>query len=110
MNIQQNHNRRSYERRAAYIIVEYKIAEGVFRDIIKSIGAHGVFINTRRQVQISQTIELRFPLFQFNDLVTISGKVVRTGPYGFAVQFDRPIEELVCEQGEFPEIVHEIDR
>lgn len=103
-------NRRRYERRTAYIIVEYRINEILFRDIIKSIGAHGVFINTNRKVQVGQSVELRFPLFQFDEQVTISGTVIRSGPYGFAVNFDRPITELICEQGQFPNIVHEIDR
>ncbi len=103
-------NRRRYARRAAFIIAEYTAKEGVFRDIVKSIGAHGIFISTPREIAPGQEIVLKFPLFKFEHLIQITGKVVRSTAKGFAVDFEQPIEALICKEGQFPNIVHEIDR
>jgi hypothetical protein len=103
-------NRRQYTRRATYIIAKYTVKEGEFRDIVKSIGANGLFIGTRRNIAIDQPIVLAFPLFDFNHQIRVQGNVVRSGPNGFAVEFEAPIAGLICKPGQFPDIVHEIDR
>ena len=101
---------RNHKRRTSYIIAEYSVKEGVFRDIIKNIGANGLFVNTKRTISKDQGITLRFPLFAFDHKIEARGKVVRTTPHGFAVVFDSPIEGLITNDGELPDIVHEIDR
>lgn len=106
----QDPNHRKFPRRTSYIIVEYTVREGTFRDIFKNISANGMFVNTTRTIAEGQAIELRFPLFEFNHLIHISGRVVRRSATGFAVNFDQPIPGLICEDGQFPTIVHEIDR
>ena len=103
-------NRRKYPRRATYIIAKYTVKEGEFRDIVKSIGANGIFIGTRRTIAANQPIVLTFPLFDFNHQIQIQGNIIRSNPNGFAVAFDAPIAGLICKPGEFPDIVHEIDR
>jgi len=103
-------NQRRNPRRASYIIAEYTVSEGVFRDIAKSIGADGMFISTWRSIAIDQTVVLKFPLFDFDHQISVRGKVVRSNPNGFAVAFDTPIAGLICKNGKFPDIVHEIDR
>ena len=103
-------NRRRNPRRASYIIAEYTVSEGVFRDIVKSIGADGIFISTQRNIAINQTALLSFPLFDFDHQISVQGKVVRSNPNGFAVEFDSPIAGLIFKNGQFPDIVHEIDR
>lgn len=103
-------NQRRHSRRASFIIVEYRVKEGVFRDIMKNIGARGIFIGTKRMIAAGQPIALKFPLFEFENQIQVTGKVVRVGPHGFSVEFDQPIEGLICKEGQFPEIVHEIDR
>lgn len=105
-----NHNQRRFPRRAAFIIAKYAVREGTFRDIIKNIGATGVFINTWRRVAEGQSIELEFPVFEFENQFQVTGKVVRSDRKGFSVVFDQPIEGLICKEGHFPEIVHESDR
>ena len=45
-------NNRQYPRRTAYIIAEYIVIEGSFRDIIKNIGAGGLFIRTDRKIAV----------------------------------------------------------
>ncbi len=105
-----NPDQRNHLRRTSYIIVEYAVKEGTFRDIIKNIGANGMFVNTTRAIEEGQPIELRFPLFEFDQEIKVTGQVARRTVTGFAVTFDRPIPGLICEDGKFPEIVHEIDR
>lgn len=110
MNLYSNPNHRRFPRRAAFIIARYTVQEGTFRDIIKNIGAGGVLVSTWRKIAQGQPIELHFPVFDFEKQLRVTGQVVRSNPRGFAVAFDRPIEELICKEGHFPEIVHEGDR
>ena len=98
------------ERRTAYIIAEYTVKEGVFRDIIKNIGENGIFIRTRRAIDEDQEITLRFPLFTFDHQIEVKGRVTRSGPHGFAVTLGEPLEGLIREDGQLSDIVHEIDR
>jgi hypothetical protein len=78
-------NRRRYPRRTTYIIAAYTVQEGTFRDVIKNIGAGGLFVRTSRNIASGQSIRLEFPLFRFDNTVTVSGKIVRKSPDGFAV-------------------------
>ena len=97
-------------RRTSYIIAEYTVREGRFRDIIKNIGAGGLFIRTSRKIGIGQPITLRFPLFDFKHTIQVTGTVSRIAQKGFAVTFDETIDALICKKGRFPKIVHEGDR
>jgi Tfp pilus assembly protein PilZ len=101
---------RQYSRRTAYIIAEYTVLEGKFRDIIKNIGAGGLFIKTYRKVAVGQPVWIEFPLFNLDQTIEATGRVVRRDPDGIAVTFNEPIEGLICKEGHFPEIVHESDR
>lgn len=103
-------NNRLYDRQASFIIVEYSVIEGKFRDIMKSVSAGGMFINTQRSVAENQAIELKFPLFNFDQVIHIHGRVIRKEANGFAVLFDNPLSDLLCADKELPPIVHEIDR
>jgi Tfp pilus assembly protein PilZ len=104
-------NQRQCLRRTAFIIAEYTVQEGTYRDVIKNIGAGGLFVRTSRKIASGQSITLEFPLFDFNYTVTVSGKVARNSPDGFAVTFNDPIDGLICDDvGGFPKIVHEGDR
>lgn len=103
-------NQRQYTRRTAYIIAEFSTSEGKFRDVIKNISAGGLFVRTLHKVTVGQPITLQFPLFSFEQTIKVSGIVSRIDLIGFAVTFNEPINGLVCEEGHFPEIVHEGDR
>lgn len=102
--------RRVYPRRASYIVADYTVSEGTFRDIIKNIGPGGLFIGTWRKISVGQPIVVQFPLFQFDHTIQVTGTVVRTEAKGFAVVFGKPIQGLICKDGLLPEIVHEADR
>jgi Tfp pilus assembly protein PilZ len=101
---------RGFKRRTSFIIVEYKVNEGVFRDIIKNIGPGGIYIGTQRAIAGDQEIYLKFPLFSFQEQIEAKGRVVRSGSHGFAVTLDTPIDHLIRKDGAFAKIVHEIDR
>ncbi|WP_319521555.1 PilZ domain-containing protein [uncultured Desulfosarcina sp.] len=101
---------RRFPRRAAYIIARYTVKEGIFRDIIKNIGATGIFVSTSRGISPEQPIELEFPVFEFENLIRVKGTVSRSSQKGFSVIFDQPIQGLICKEGHFPEIVHESNR
>lgn len=108
--MKKNKDHRIQQRRVAHIIAEYRVKEGQFRDIIKNIGSAGIFISTQRQIAMGQEIEMTFPLFSFQHKIQILGKVVRSGPHGFAVSFDQPINGFISKDGQIADIVHEIDR
>ena len=110
MNVRSNQNLRRFPRRAAFMIAEYTVKEGSFRDIIKNIGATGVFIGTWRRIAEGRPIELKFPVFEFENQLQVTGRVVRSSQKGFSVVFDQPIDGLICKEGHFPEIVHESNR
>lgn len=103
-------NQRQHPRRASFIIVEYTVKEGKFRDIMKNVGANGMFINTQRAIDEDQPILMRFPLFEFEHIIEARGRVTRCSASGFAVAFNQPIPGLICKEGHLPEIVHEMDR
>ena len=103
-------NQRQYPRRAAFIIAEYTIEYGTYRDVIKNISADGLFVRTWRKFVAEKPIVLKFPLFRFDNTIQVFGKVVRNDHNGFAVTFDEPLDGLICKKGHFPEIVHEGDR
>ena len=103
-------DQRRFPRRAAFIIAKYTVEEGTFRDIIKNIGATGLYIGTWRRIGQGQPIILEFPVFEFDQVMQVAGTVVRSDVKGFSVLFDQPIEGLICKKGYFPEIVHESDR
>ncbi len=103
-------NRHEFPRRTAFIIATYTVKEGTHRDVIKNIGAGGLFVKTSRRIALGQAIVLEFPLFQFDRVVTVTGQVIRRDHDGFAVEFDEPLESLFCNDGAFPTIVHESDR
>ena len=102
--------KRQYPRRTAYIIGEYTVLEGTFRDFIRNIGAGGLFISTDRKVAVGQPVSIKFPLFNFDNPVQITGRAVRRDKDGLAVTFNEAIEGLICKEGHFPEIVQEGDR
>jgi hypothetical protein len=110
MNLKRDSNQRNHPRRTSFIIVQYSVQEGTFRDIIRNISANGMFVNTTRTIAEDQPIELLFPIFEFDSPIRVTGRVTRRVVNGFAVTFQQPIAELVCREGHFPDIVHEINR
>lgn len=103
-------DKRRYARHAAQFSAKYSVKEGTFRDLIRNIGAGGIFINSRRMIKRNQTISIRFPTFAFENRFYATGMVVRCSTDGFAVMFNEPIEEKLSMEGRFPGFLSERDR
>ena len=88
-------NRRKYPRHLALFSAKYIVKSGTFRDLIGNVSAGGIYIYTRRAVARGQRITLRFPIVAFDQRPSVLGTVVRSQDQGFAVMFDRPIEERI---------------
>ena len=105
-----NKNRRQHLRHRAFFSVKYTVKEGTFRDLITNIGTGGAFITTRRHVNLNQTISIRFPTFAFEKQFYAKGIVVRENSDGFAIRFNTPVDEKICQVGQLPGILSERDR
>ena len=101
---------RAYSREDALIIAEYTTSTEKSHCLIKNISAGGLFVKTSWKLDVGQSLTLTFPLFDVDETITVSGTVTRIEPLGFAVTFDQPIDDLVCEKGQFPKIITEGDR
>ena len=103
-------DKRRYARHAAPFSAKYSVKEGTFRDLIRNIGAGGMFVSSRRKIQLDQPISIRFPTFAFENRFYATGMIVRCNEEGFAVMFNEPIEEKLSMEGQFPGILSERDR
>jgi len=93
--------RRQYPRHTALYHAKYTIKSGTYRDLISNVSADGIYINTWRTIKHGQRISLRFPVMAFDRRPEVVGSVVRSQDRGFAVMFDNPIEEMVCQEGQY---------
>ena len=80
---------RSDYRRSRKIAVDYEVNDKVHKDFIYDISAAGVFIETQTPPSAGEKIKLTFSIANHKKPVTITGKIVRTDPDGFAVDFRR---------------------
>jgi len=78
---------RSDYRRNRKIAVDYEVNEEVHKDFIHDISAAGVFIETQSPPSAGEKITLTFSIANHKKPVTITGKIVRSDPDGFAVDF-----------------------
>jgi len=105
-----NSEKREYKRKNGLIIAEYTTPDGNANGLIRNISAGGLFIRTAKKPLAGQSIVLRFPLFKFEENISVTGRVLRIEPTGFVVKFDKPIYNLMRGAGGFPELVNEVDR
>ena len=103
-------HRRQYPRYAAVFSTKYAVKEGMFRDLIRDIGAGGVFVSTRRKIIQGRSINIQFPIFAFGKWLSIMGTVVRCDDRGFAVMFNEAIEVKILKEGRFPGNANECNR
>lgn len=101
---------RGYPRKDALIIAAYTTSTDNAHCLITNISAGGLFVKTSWKLDVGQPITLKFPLFDIDEPITVSGTVSRIEPAGFAVAFDKSIDGLVGEEGRLPTIVNEGDR
>ena len=94
-------NRRRYPRHKALFSAKYTAKEGTYRDLIQDVCPGGVFVCTRRKIVQDRTINVQFPILVFNKRLSLMGKVVRCNATGFAVKFDKPIDEKIFNAGDW---------
>jgi len=94
-------NRRRHPRRTALFSAKYTAKEGTYRDLVKDIGAGGVFVRTRQLMVQGRTINLQIPILVFGKRLSLMGKVVRCDAEGFAMMFDKPIDEKIFSAGDW---------
>jgi hypothetical protein len=76
-------------RRNHKIEVDYEINNRTHRNFIQDISAAGVFIETSNPPAVGEKITLSFSLADNKKPITITGRIVRSGDNGFAVDFRR---------------------
>ena len=86
---------RKNPRKECVIATDYTIQDQSFKHFIKNISASGVYITTQQPQSIGQEVSMNFKLADYKDPVKVYGKIVRSGPKGFAVEFYREIERLL---------------
>ena len=97
-------NRRRHTRRTVLYGAKYTVKSETYRDLVRNVSAGGIFIVTRRTIEDGQRISLRFPVLAFDRKPGVTGTVVRSQDKGFAVRFDEPVEEKICQDGQSPDI------
>ncbi|MEE4111359.1 MAG: PilZ domain-containing protein [Desulfobacteraceae bacterium] len=95
------HDRRRYPRHTALFSAKYTAKEGMYRDLVKDIGPGGVFVCTRQKMVQGRTINLQIPILVFGKRLSLMGNVVRCDAEGFAMKFDKPIDEKIFNAGDW---------
>lgn len=103
-------HRRQYPRYSAVFSTKYTTKEGTFRDLTRDVGAGGVFISTRKKIPQGRRINIQFPIFAFEKILSLMGTVVRCESNGFAVMFEEAIEVKAFKDGRFPGNINENKR
>ena len=103
-------NRRRHPRHTALFSAKYTIKSGTYRDLVRNVSAGGIYIVTRRTIKDGQRISLRFPVLAFDNKPSVTGTVIRSQTRGFAVMFDNPVEEKICQNGQAPHLEIEQDQ
>lgn len=71
--------------------VGYAIQDLSYIDYIHDINAWGVFIQSRQQVPVGESILMTIPLLCDETSIKVVGEVVWSGPEGMGVRFDMGI-------------------
>jgi hypothetical protein len=95
-------HRRQYPRYQVVFSTKCTAKGGAFRDLVRDVGAGGVFISTKRKIKRGRRINVQFPIFAFEKRLSLIGTVVRCEPEGVAVMFDEAIDAKIFKDGRFP--------
>jgi len=89
---------RKHPRKSFTISVDYVAQDRVYRDMIQSISASGLFIETRKPFLVGQEIRLVLTLPGYDRPIKLNCQVVRTNQQGVGVTFKQVtpyMEELL---------------
>jgi len=85
---------REHHRRQTSIYAVFSGQDCYFRDYIKDISSSGLFIETETALFLNQELVITFFLPDARKPVKIKGKVVRTDPKGFGIEFDERLPDV----------------
>ena len=82
-------DQRKHPRAACEIPVGYATEEGAFDGFIKDISRCGLFIETRAEIDVGESINMTFCSPRQNKTVKIAGRVIRKNNLGVGVEFKK---------------------
>jgi len=88
--------KRKYPRRSAFIRVDCSSARCAFTDFVQNISAGGVYMETQLPFFVGQELSMSLSLTDAEDLIKITGKIVRVDPKGIGIQFNEILESVAC--------------
>ena len=101
-------DRRRYPRQSAAFTVKYTVNSVTYRDLVRDVSSGGIYIGNWRAIKDGQRISLHFPVSALDQQSSVTGTVKRSQDRGFAVIFDKPIEEKIYRTWQDPRL--EIER
>lgn len=73
--------------------VDYSTRSRVYHDFIQDLSKGGLFIETRETLVMKELISLTFTLPKSGTHFKITGKIVRIGEQGVAIEFDEKLSK-----------------
>jgi len=83
----QNKERRHYDRKDFFRIIDYTVEDRYYRDFIQDISGSGLFIKTSQKFSLGQTIIMTFMSLDYQKHFKIRGEIIRIHPDGIGVKF-----------------------
>lgn len=77
-------------RTAIFAPVEVRTGKLTRREIIQDISFGGAFIETQRRLPIGESLNLSFTFPSYEEIISLSCRVVRNDAKGIGVQFTEP--------------------
>ena len=84
---------RKYPRSPCSMETNYTIDDSGYKDLIENISAGGVYIKTNHTHSLGQVVTMTFMLAGHFKSITVTGKIIRISDQGFAVKFNRELQE-----------------
>ncbi len=81
-------NKRISVRKACKIPISYATQNRIYSDNIADISKSGLFIETRRPLDVGEKIVLSFNMHGYDRPFKIKGNIVRSNQQGIGVEFD----------------------
>ena len=82
--------KRDSERQACFIPIDYSAQDRIYRDFIQNISSSGVFIESKKIMDVGARILMTFDWLK-NNPIKSRGTIVRSSEQGFGVKFDSPV-------------------
>ena len=89
-------NKRSSTRKACKIPISYATQNCIFSDYIANISRSGLFIETKKSLNVGEVIMLSFTMHGYDRPFKIEGKIVRSNQQGIGVEF-KEIKPYIAE-------------